>query len=126
MYTNETRNAYTALVRETRQAFSNIDKRGLSLSMAVPFSPEPLGCITGRCKHWADMAKYLDVVFVMGYDSQIDIITASASAPLNRIEEGLKSYIALGIAKQKLVLGVPWYRFVPYSYRGILLLAYSL
>ena len=71
-------------MRETRVAFDKVDKDGLSLSMAVPFTPEPLGCITGRCKHWADMAQFLDVVFVMGYDSQIDIVTASASAPLSR------------------------------------------
>ena len=42
--------------------------------MAVPFNPEPLGCVTGRCKYWADMAKYMDQVFVMGYDSQDNVL----------------------------------------------------
>ena len=36
--------------------------------------------------------------------------SASATAPLNVIETGLQAYIALGIQKSKLILGVPWYR----------------
>ena len=36
--------------------------------------------------------------------------SATATAPLNVIETGLQAYIALGIEKSKLILGVPWYR----------------
>ena len=46
----------------------------METSMAVPFNPEPLGCVTGRCKYWADMAEYMDQVFVMGYDSQDNVL----------------------------------------------------
>ena len=58
------------------------------------------------------MAKFLDIVFVMGYDSQIDVVTASATSPLDRISKGLQSYIDLGIPLKKLVLGNSWYSFV--------------
>jgi len=111
MYSNETRNAYVELVKEGRSALKEIDS-SMETSMAVPFNPEPLGCVTGRCKYWANMAEYMDQVFVMGYDSQDNVLVASATAPLNVIETGLQAYIALGIQKSKLILGVPWYSFV--------------
>ena len=49
MYSNATRSAYVDLVRESRAAFDKIDPE-ISLSMAVPFTAKPLGCLTGRCK----------------------------------------------------------------------------
>ena len=73
MYSNETRNAYVELVKEARTALKEIDS-SMETSMAVPFNPEPLGCVTGRCKHWANMADYMDQVFVMGYDSQDNVL----------------------------------------------------
>ena len=73
MYSNETRNAYVELVKEGRSALKEIDP-SMETSMAVPFNPEPLGCVTGRCKYWANMAEYMDQVFVMGYDSQDNVL----------------------------------------------------
>ena len=73
MYSNGTRNAYVALVKEARESLKKLDA-SLETSMAVPFNPEPLGCVTGRCKHWENMAQYMDQVFIMGYDSQDNVL----------------------------------------------------
>ena len=37
---------------------------------------------------------------------------ASSTDPLNVIEQGLLSYINMGIPPSKLILGVPWYSYV--------------
>ena len=50
-----------------------------------------------------DIHEYTRISFQQHY-------SASATAPLNVIETGLQAYIALGIQKSKLILGVPWYR----------------
>ena len=73
MYSNSTKDSYALLVEETRQALDKIDEN-LEMSMAVPFTPEPLGCISGRCKRWRRMSKVMDQVFIMGYDSQDNIL----------------------------------------------------
>jgi len=59
------------------------------------------------------MAEHMDTLFIMGYDSQDNIITASASSPLNVITTGVENYLKMGIPKEKLVLGVHWasYRY---------------
>ena len=55
----------------------------------------------------------MDTLFIMGYDSQDNIITASASSPLDKITTGVENYLKMGIPKEKLVLGVHWasYRY---------------
>ena len=59
------------------------------------------------------MAEHMDTLFIMGYDSQDNIITASASSPLDKITTGVENYLKMGIPKEKLVLGVHWasYRY---------------
>ena len=84
----------------------------MNCQVLIFFSDPMSSCVTGRCKYWDKMAKFLDIVFVMGYDSQIDVVTASATSPLDRISKGLQSYIDLGIPLKKLVLGNSWYSFV--------------
>ena len=73
MYANSTKDSYALLVEETRHALDKIDEN-LEISMAVPFTPEPLGCISGRCKRWRRMSKVVNQVFIMGYDSQDNIL----------------------------------------------------
>ena len=73
------------------------------------------------------MSLAMDQVFVMGYDSQDNILvgqsflnrgrkeqvnSATASSPLDKVQSGLESYLALGIPASKLVLGVHWMSFV--------------
>merc|ERR1711935_1270632 len=111
MFANETKDDYALLVEETREALDKLEQH-LELSMAVPFTTEPLGCISGRCKRWKRMSLAMDQVFVMGYDSQDNILVATASSPLDKIQSGLESYLALGIPSSKLVLGVHWMSFV--------------
>lgn len=51
----------------------------------------------------------------MDYDTRsqvFDRCIASANAPLAGAINGLEQYLALGIAPQKLILGVPWYGYV--------------
>ena len=74
---------------------------------------QPLACLSGRCKLWDKMAEHMDTLFIMGYDSQDNVITASASSPLDKITEGVENYLKMGIPKEKLVLGVHWasYRY---------------
>lgn len=112
VFDEETKEAYVSLIKETREALLEIGP-DISLSMAVPFDPKPLACLSGRCKLWDKMAEHMDTLFIMGYDSQDNIITASASSPLNVITTGVENYLKMGIPKEKLVLGVHWasYRY---------------
>ena len=44
MFTNQTKDNYALLVEETKVAIRKLDPH-LEMSMAVPFTSEPLGCI---------------------------------------------------------------------------------
>jgi Di-N-acetylchitobiase len=56
-----------------------------------------------------------DLLYVMVYDIQSQIITTSciagANSPHGAMIRGIQRYIELGIQPRQLVLGIPWYGY---------------
>ena len=107
---DEARGDYTALVKETKEAFSKAIQ-GSQVTVDVAWSPDG---IDGRFYDWVGLANASDFLFVMSYDTRSQIfgrcVAAANSAPaLDR--HGLESFLSLGISPEKLVLGLPWYGY---------------
>lgn len=64
----------------------------------------------GRCYDRKEVAKYVDYVMFMAYDEhgRLDIIPGSTGS-LPWVEEGIHEFLNMGIQKEKLLLGVPFY-----------------
>ncbi|TRY63142.1 hypothetical protein TCAL_00347 [Tigriopus californicus] len=74
-------------------------------------------CIDKRCYDYKALADQADLVFVMAYDIQSQIwgnprCQAKANSPINQTQMGLDTYTDLGIPRDKLVLGLPWYGYL--------------
>jgi len=84
---------------------------GSQVSVDVAWSPNN---IDGRYYDIPGMANASDLLFVMAYDerSQIfDQCIASANSPVALDNLGLTQFLDLGISKDKLILGLPWYGY---------------
>jgi len=104
------RGYYTQLVTETTTAFHNAIP-GSQISVCVAWSPDD---IDGRAYDYPGLALGSDLLYIMAYDtrSQIyDQCIASANTPLGIAQRGIQRYLELGIAKEKLILGIPWYGY---------------
>jgi di-N-acetylchitobiase len=104
---NEARQ-YVSLISATRNVFS---KYNLQVTTCVAWSPDG---IDGRNYPYTDLADASDYLYVMDYDTQSQIFgacIASANAPYFGMMQGIQRYLELGIAAQKLILGVPWYGY---------------
>ncbi|XP_049577878.1 di-N-acetylchitobiase [Syngnathus scovelli] len=102
--------ALTDLVKETTEAFHR-EIPGSQVSFDVAWSPQ---CIDKRCYDYVTIAESCDLLFVMSYDEQSQILgdcIAMANAPLNQTINAYDQYLNLKIAPQKLVMGVPWYGY---------------
>ncbi|KAM4629492.1 di-N-acetylchitobiase [Polymixia lowei] len=102
--------ALTALVKETTEAFHR-EIPGSQVSFDVAWSPN---CIDKRCYDYVAIAESCDLLFVMSYDEQSQIMgdcIAMANAPLSQTTNGYLQYLDLKINPNKLVMGVPWYGY---------------
>lgn len=101
----------TSLVKETAEAFHKAIP-GSQVSFDVAWKA---GGVDGRFYDYKGIGDHSDVVFVMAYDEMSQIFdepcSARANSGLLKAYEGLDSYIQLGIPRNKLVLGVPWYGY---------------
>ncbi|XP_019735815.1 di-N-acetylchitobiase [Hippocampus comes] len=102
--------ALTDLVKETTEAFHR-EIPGSQVSFDVAWSPK---CIDKRCYDYVTIAESCDLVFVMSYDEQSQILgdcIAMANAPVTQTLHAYDQYLNLKIAPEKLVMGVPWYGY---------------
>ncbi|XP_062252049.1 di-N-acetylchitobiase [Platichthys flesus] len=102
--------ALTALVKETTEAFHR-EIPGSQVSFDVAWSPN---CVDGRCYDYVTIAESCDLLFVMSYDEQSQIMgdcIAMANAPLTQTLNAYDEYLKLKIDPKKLVMGVPWYGY---------------
>jgi len=82
---------------------------GYQVSVCAAWSP--LG-IDGRYYNYKALAEKTDFLYVMCYDTRSQVFyqcVASANAPLTVCQKGINDFLQLGVAPEKLVLGVPWY-----------------
>ncbi|XP_029988373.1 di-N-acetylchitobiase [Sphaeramia orbicularis] len=102
--------ALTELVKETTEAFHR-EIPGSQVSFDVAWSPK---CIDKRCYDYVSIANSCDLLFVMSYDEQSQILgdcIAMANAPINQTLNAYEQYLNLKIDPKKLVMGVPWYGY---------------
>ncbi|XP_077463081.1 di-N-acetylchitobiase [Stigmatopora argus] len=102
--------ALTDLVKETTETFHR-EIPGSQVSFDVAWSPK---CIDKRCYDYVSIADSCDLLFVMSYDEQSQILgdcIAMANAPVNQTLNAYQQYLNLKIAPKKLVMGVPWYGY---------------
>jgi len=104
------RDYYTQLVTEATKAFHSAIP-GSQISVCVAWSPDD---IDGRSYDYPGLAQGSDLLYVMGYDTRSQIFDqciASANTPYSLAQRGIQRYIDLGIPKEKLILGLPWYGY---------------
>lgn len=102
--------ALTALVKETTEAFHR-EIPGSQVSFDAAWAPK---CIDKRCYDYVTIAESCDLLFVMSYDEQSQIMDdciAMANAPRNQTLEAYDQYLDLKIDPKKIVMGVPWYGY---------------
>ncbi|KAI3368255.1 hypothetical protein L3Q82_007975 [Scortum barcoo] len=102
--------ALTSLVKETTEAFHR-EIPGSQVSFDVAWSPK---CIDKRCYDYVAIAESCDLLFVMSYDEQSQIMgdcIAMANAPLSQTLNAYDQYLNLKIDPNKLVMGLPWYGY---------------
>ncbi|XP_076583395.1 di-N-acetylchitobiase [Chaetodon auriga] len=102
--------ALTNLVKETTEAFHR-EIPGSQVSFDVAWSPK---CIDKRCYDYVTIAESCDLLFVMSYDEQSQIMgdcIAKANAPLAQTLNAYEQYLNLKIDPKKLVMGLPWYGY---------------
>ncbi|KAM7409496.1 hypothetical protein PAMA_001129 [Pampus argenteus] len=102
--------ALTNLVKETTETFHR-EIPGSQVSFDVAWSPK---CIDNRCYDYVTIAESCDLLFVMSYDEQSQIMgdcIAMANAPISQTLDAYDQYLNLNIDPKKLVMGVPWYGY---------------
>jgi len=102
---------YADLVEETSRAFKSYSNNS-QISIDYGWTPGA----DKRNYLYKEMADNVDIVFVMGYDTQSQMFgtglcRARPNSPLFSIFRGIQKYIQLGISKKKMILGVPWYGY---------------
>ena len=104
--------AYVDLINATRIAFHSLSSSSLQVTTCVAWSPNG---IDGRYFPHEQLSAVSDLLYVMDYDTQSQIIQgpciANANAPFYGTRQGLLQFLELGIDPQKLILGVPWYGY---------------
>lgn len=104
--------AYVGLVAATRAAIKAATLgRGARVTVDVPYLP----CDNdGRDYDYLGLAAAADALFVMVYDTQALMwgrCVAAANAPLPIVERAVKAWLDLGVPRDKLILGLPWYGY---------------
>ncbi|KAK8397859.1 hypothetical protein O3P69_004572 [Scylla paramamosain] len=101
----------TSLVKETAEVFHTAIP-GSQVSFDVAWSARG---IDGRYYEYKKIADYSDVIFIMAYDEQSQILKGPCAARPNsgfyKTVQGMMTYLDLGIPPTKMILGVPWYGY---------------
>ncbi|XP_042211370.1 di-N-acetylchitobiase-like isoform X2 [Homarus americanus] len=101
----------TDLVRETAEMFHS-SMPGSQVSFDVAWSASG---IDGRYYDYKSIANYSDLIFIMAYDEQSQIIdgpcTARPNSGIYMTGHGILTYLDLDIPGEKMILGVPWYGY---------------
>eukprot|EP00930_Biecheleria_cincta_P041391 TRINITY_DN28370_c0_g1_i1.p1 TRINITY_DN28370_c0_g1~~TRINITY_DN28370_c0_g1_i1.p1 ORF type:complete len:411 (+),score=49.98 TRINITY_DN28370_c0_g1_i1:62-1294(+) len=101
---------YVSLVSETTDAVHSAIP-GSQISVCVAWSPDD---IDGRNYDFAALARASDMLYMMVYDTQSQIYgkcIASANSPLSIADRAITRYLQIGIPREKLILGTPWYGY---------------
>jgi len=102
---------YTALVAEVALALKNINPF-YQVTVDVPFAPY---CSFGRCYDYLGLSQASDFLVLMFYDLfgsyQSNQCIAGPNSPLSLVPEGLDNFTLTGVAKDKLVMAIPWYGY---------------
>eukprot|EP00123_Amoebidium_parasiticum_P021156 comp6252_c0_seq1/m.2073 comp6252_c0_seq1/g.2073 ORF comp6252_c0_seq1/g.2073 comp6252_c0_seq1/m.2073 type:complete len:429 (-) comp6252_c0_seq1:64-1350(-) len=104
------RDYYTALVKEATEALHSAVP-GSQVSVCAAWAPDN---IDGRAYDYHSLAAVSDLLYVMVYDTRsqvFDRCLAGANAPLSLTQRGLARYMDIGVPKDKIILGVPWYGY---------------
>ena len=108
---DELTSIYTLLVNETVEAF-HTEIPGSQISVDIPWSPFD---VDGRNYDWQGLSAAADLLFVMAYDTQSQVwgrCIASANSPSSVVRRSLHQWIeVLGLPRDKLILGLPWYGY---------------
>jgi chitinase len=120
----EDRRNYTLLVADFRRALDGIgrqENKQYLLTIAAPAGPTH-----ARNFELDDLANLLDFINVMAYDYHVGGAIAHFNAPLgttrgdptpeSTVRATVDAYLAAGVPKEKLVVGVPFYG---YGYGGV-------
>ncbi|XP_061738995.1 di-N-acetylchitobiase-like [Nerophis ophidion] len=102
--------ALTDLVKETTEAFHK-QIPGSQVSFDVAWSPQ---CVDKRCYDYVAIADSCDLLFVMSYDEQSQILgdcIAMANSPVTQTLGGYDQYLKISVDPKKLLMGVPWYGY---------------
>ncbi|GFO06692.1 Di-n-acetylchitobiase, partial [Plakobranchus ocellatus] len=108
----DVRDAYTALVKETNQAFKK-EMPHFQVTVDVAWKPNT----DLRFYDYVGLAENSDFLFVMAYDERSQIFGECLALPnsgLPQAREGLLLYLKglrKAISPNKLVLGLPWYGY---------------
>jgi len=104
--------AYVGLVAATRAAIKAATLgRGARVTVDVPYLPDDND---GRDYDYLGLAAAADALFVMVYDTQALMwgrCVAAANAPLPLVERAVRAWLDLGVPREKLILGLPWYGY---------------
>lgn len=101
---------YTELVRRTRAVFRQYIPQA-QVSVDIPWSPYD---VDGRSYDWRGLGDAVDLLFVMVYDVQSQIIgrcVAAANSPIDAVHKSAQQWRELGLDLGKMVLGLPWYGY---------------
>jgi di-N-acetylchitobiase len=102
--------ALTSFVREAGVALRS-QMPTAKLVVATAWSPDD---IDGRDYDYVGLSEAADYLFVMNYDTRSAIYgrcIASANAPLSKMQRGVERHFDIGVAPNKLILGLPWYGY---------------
>lgn len=101
------RDAYTTFIKNVTTAFKKVNPN-YQITVDVPFSPN---CIYGRCYDYLGIAENSDFLVIMDYDEGYRSNVANSNSDYYRSFKGLDDYLAIGVAKEKLVMAFPWYGY---------------
>lgn len=99
------RKAYTEYVRKLSVILKEHD-----LTVSIDITKESDSEAWGKCYDRLELSKYVDYMAYMAYDEhgRLDVIPGSTGS-LPWVEEGILELLDMGIPKDKLLLGVPFY-----------------
>ncbi|KAK0054727.1 di-N-acetylchitobiase [Biomphalaria pfeifferi] len=105
------RDSYTTLVKETTQVFKKV-LPSYQISVDVGWKPN----VDIRYFDYQGLADAADLLFVMAYDEQSQILGECLAGPNSALASagvGLDAYLnGYNISASKLILGVPWYGYI--------------
>lgn len=81
-----------------------------NLIVSIDITKESDSDAWGKCYDRAELSKYIDFIAYMAYDEygRLDVVPGSTGS-LPWVEEGILELLNMGISKDKILLGVPFY-----------------